>query len=169
MFKINVFTKSTVLYIAKCVTGTVVIFSLSYIFKYSTISWCLISLLLVLSPDNKEAMKLAMNRIKANLVGVSVAGTCLIFFTNNIFVMSVAITTTIILCYLLNLITPIKSALAATVVILLHEGGKYVWVAPIERVLQVLTGCLLALIITYLFHVRYSTSKGFEVISDVHE
>ena len=165
----NVFTKSTGLYIAKCVTGTVIIFSLSYIFKYPSISWCLISLLLVLSPDNTEATKLAMNRIKANLVGVSVAGICLIFFTNNIFVMSAAITITIILCYLFNLITPIKSALAATVVILLHEGSKHVWIAPIERVLQVLTGCLLALIITYIFHVRESASKGFKVIGDVHE
>ena len=40
---------------------------------------------------------------------------------------------------------------------------------PIERVLQVLAGCLLALIITYIFHVRDTASKGFEVISDVHE
>ncbi|MBC7652154.1 MAG: hypothetical protein H7101_10440, partial [Deinococcales bacterium] len=72
--------------------------------------------------------------------------------------------------YLFNLITPIRSALAATLVILLHEGGKYIWVGPIERVLQVLTGCLLALIITYIFHVRDCASKGFEVISDVqHE
>ena len=165
----EVFTKNTLIYIAKCVTGTSLIFLLSYLFRYTAISWCLISLLLVLSPDNKEAMKLAMNRIKANLVGVSVAGVSLLFASNSVFLMCGALTVTIILCYLFNLITPMRSALAATVIILLHEGGKHVWVAPLERVLQVLTGCLLALVITYVFHVRGNTSKGLEVISDAHE
>ncbi len=165
----NVFTKSTLIYIAKCVTGTSLIFLLSYLLNYPSISWCLISLLLVLSPDNKEAMRLAMNRIKANLVGVSVAGICLLFSSKNVFLMCGALTGTIILCYLFNLITPMRSALAATVIILLHEGTKHVWVAPLERVLQVLTGCLLALIITYAFHVRGTAHKGFEVISDANE
>jgi uncharacterized membrane protein YgaE (UPF0421/DUF939 family) len=165
----EVFTKSTLVYIGKCVTGTSLIFFLSYLFKYPAISWCLISLLLVLSPDNKEAMKLAMNRIKANLVGVSVAGVSLLLTNNNVFLMCGALTVTIILCYLCNLITPMRSALAATVIILLHEGGKHVWVAPLERVLQVLTGCLLALIITYVFHVRGDNSKVLDVISDAHE
>lgn len=162
----EVFAKSTLIYIAKCVTGTLIIFLLSYFLEYPSISWCLISLLLVLSPDNKEAMKLAVNRIKANLIGVGVACICLLFASKGVLIVSAAVITTIVLCYLFNLITPMRSALAATVIILLHEGSKHLWVAPVERVLQVLSGCLIAMIVTYVFHIKESEGKA---IGEAHE
>jgi uncharacterized membrane protein YgaE (UPF0421/DUF939 family) len=162
----EVFAKSTLIYIAKCLTGTLVIFLLSYFLEYPSISWCLISLLLVLSPDNKEAMKLAVNRIKANLVGVGVACVCLLIASKGVLIVSAAVTVTIVLCYLFNLITPMRSALAATVIILLHEGSKHLWVAPVERVLQVLSGCLIAMVVTYVFHIKAGEGKA---IGEAHE
>ncbi len=64
--------KTLLIYAAKCVTGTALVFLLAKWWQYNDTTWCLISVLLVLSPDHKEAIPLAVNRIKANLVGAGI-------------------------------------------------------------------------------------------------
>ena len=46
-----------------------VVYVISHITGYKEIGWSLISVMLVLSPDSKEAIPLALSRIKANLTG----------------------------------------------------------------------------------------------------
>ncbi len=65
-----------------------------------------------------------------------------------------AVTIALCLCYLFKLDTGARSALAATIIIMLHPEGQHVWDTALERVIAVLAGCLLALIITFVFHFR---------------
>jgi phage shock protein PspC (stress-responsive transcriptional regulator) len=40
-----------------------------------------------------------------------------------------------------------------------HQEGKHVWDAALVRVISVLAGCVLGLIITFIFHLK-ATSKN---------
>ena len=69
--------KNLLLYIAKCVAAASVIYVLSYLLHYPGIGWCLVSAVLVLSPNAEEALPVALTRIAATLVGS--AAICLCF------------------------------------------------------------------------------------------
>ena len=50
-----------------------------------------------------------------------------------------------------------RSALAAVAIIILHEPGPHLWDAAAERAAMVIAGCLLGLLITFVFHRRLTT------------
>ena len=61
------------IYIAKCVSGVLLCSLLTLFFsQWIDYTWSLISVMLVLSPEGKDAVELSLTRIKANLVGASV-------------------------------------------------------------------------------------------------
>jgi uncharacterized membrane protein YccC len=154
--------RSLLTYSGKCVTATLIVFMLSLLVNYHDIGWCLISVILVLSPDGRDALSLAITRIKANLVGASVGLVCLLIAPANMLTVSIALFITLSLCYFFRFDAAVRSALAATIIIMLHEEGKHVWDTAIERVIAVLAGCILGLVITYVFHFksRYGEKKG---------
>lgn len=47
-------------YIAKCITGTALAFVLFSLFHFPELTWFLVSMMLVLSPDRKDAIPLAV-------------------------------------------------------------------------------------------------------------
>ena len=151
--------ESLLIYGAKCVTGTLVVFLLSSLLGYKDYGWALISVILVLSPDGKDTYTLAFTRIKANLVGASVGLMCLLLGPANMWIMSLGLAMTLSVCYLFKLDDGMRSAMAATIIILLHEEGKHVWDTALERVLAVLAGCVLGLLITFLFHFKTKTDQ----------
>lgn len=151
--------RSLLIYAAKCVTGTLIVFTLSSILNYADVGWCLISVILVLSPDGKDTVSLAYTRIKANIVGASVGLCCLLISPFNMWILSIALTVTLSFCYFLKLDAGARSALAATIIIMLHEEGKHVWNTALERVIAVLAGCILGLLITFIFHFK-TKAKG---------
>ena len=59
-FNLNPERKSIILYAAKCVTGWLLVYGFSLLFNYPEINWALISIILVLSPDEGEAVTLAI-------------------------------------------------------------------------------------------------------------
>ncbi len=158
--------KSLLTYAAKCVTATLIVFSLSSLFNYKDIGWCLISVILVLSPDGKDSLSLAFTRIKANIVGASVGLLCLLVSSNNMWILSIALAITLCFCYLFKFDTAMRSALAATIIIMLHEEGKHLWDTALERVIAVLAGCALGLLITFAFHFNI---KSNEKKANTHE
>jgi uncharacterized membrane protein YccC len=70
--------KNLLLYIAKCVAAASFIYFLSYLFHYPGIGWCLVSAVLVLSPNAEEALPVALTRIAATLVGSASIFLCLL-------------------------------------------------------------------------------------------
>ena len=154
-------------YAAKCVTGTLLIFILSSLLNYKDIGWCLISVILVLSPDGKDSVPLAFTRIKANIVGAGIGVLCLLISPTNMWILSVALTITLSFCYFFRLDAGARSALAATIIIMLHEEGKHVWDTALERIIAVLAGCALGLLITFIFH--FNTRSGEKAKGNNHE
>ncbi|MBS0029665.1 FUSC family protein [Chitinophaga sp. 22321] len=155
--------KRLLIYAAKCVTGVLLVLGLSWITDYKDIIWVLISVMLVLSPDGSDAVTLAVTRIKANVVG-GISGFLLILIhPNMLLMMCTAVFITVVICNLLNLEAATRTALAATIIVMTHEAGAHIWDTAVARVISVLAGCLLGLVITFLFHNRY-TKQTAEII-----
>ena len=151
--------RDLIIYILKCVIGCVIVFLLSALFNYPDISWCIISVMLVLTPDNNEAMPLAITRIKANLIGGAVSTLCLLIASANPVTITMAIIISIIICHLLNVMSGSRAAIAAVIIIMLH-GLEYneprFWAITLERVISVIAGCVIGLLVTLLFYKRYA-------------
>lgn len=140
-------------YVLKCLIGAAIGFFIYREFPEGG-AWTLVSILLVLSPEGKDAISLAEVRIKANLVG---AGTGLILFFLHppaFFMICLGVLIVLVVCELLKLQVATRSALASVVIISIHETGKYFWQVALERAAGVIGGCLIALLITYLVHYK---------------
>ena len=141
------------LYVLKCLIGATIGFFIYRAFPEGG-AWSLVSILLVLSPEGKEAINLAEVRIKANLVG---AGTGLLLFFIHppaFFMICLGVVIVLMICELLKLQVATRSALASVVIISIHETGKYFWQVAVERAAGVIGGCLIALLITYIVHYK---------------
>ncbi len=147
------FNKALGVYMAKCVSGILLCYFLSvFLSHWIDYSWSLISVVLVLSPEGTDSVELAMTRIKANLVGAVVG--VLLLFLHVISPWNIALGAALALfvCYQLKLQAAARSTLAAVIIILLHHEGANLWSAALSRVSAVITGCVLGLLITYVFH-----------------
>jgi len=148
-----VFDKTLTVYIAKCVSGILLCSLLAVFFQeWIDYSWSLISVVLVLSPEGTDAVTLSVSRIKANFVG-AVVGVMLLFSqVPSPWNIAVGAALSLFICYQLKLQAAARSTLAAVIIILLHHEGANLWSAALGRVGAVITGCILGLIITYIFH-----------------
>jgi len=147
------------LYILKCLIGTAIGF---YLYRlYPTVgAWCLISIILVLAPDRIDAMNLAATRIKANLVGAAIGLTLFYIHPINLLMICIGIVVTIVACEFLKLQPATRSAGVAVLIITMHEPGQYFWDIALERAAGVVGGCIVGMLITYVFHLVVSKSNG---------
>lgn len=159
--------KSFLIYAAKCATGTLAVYILASLLHYNDISWPLISVMLVLSADGKDSLTLAITRVKANVVGAAVGALCLFISPANMWLLSMALAGTLGLCYIFKLEAGIRSSLAATIIIMLHPEGHPVWETALQRIIAVLAGCLLALLITVIFH--FKTKPVLEELKNIQQ
>ena len=147
--------KNLLIYISKCVTGCIVIFLLSWFFDYPDITWSIISVMLVLTPESDEAIPLAITRIKSNLIAGAASLLFLLFFPANPITIIVVIIVTILLCYKFKVMTGSRAAIAAVIIIMFH-GIEYsersFWSVTSERISSVVIGCTIGLLVTILFH-----------------
>ena len=97
-------------------------------------------------------MELALTRIKANLVGAATGILVLISHLPSPWNITAGVIISLFVCDQLKLNTGARSTLAAMIIILLHPEGTHVWDSALSRIIAVILGCLLALIITYVFH-----------------
>jgi uncharacterized membrane protein YgaE (UPF0421/DUF939 family) len=146
------------LYIVKCLLGTAIGF---YLYRwYPTVgSWSLISIILVLAPDRKDALSLAINRIKANLVGAVIGLTLFYIHPINLLMICIGIALAIIISELLSIQVATRTAAVSVLIITMHEPGKYFWDVALQRAGGVVSGCVIGVLITYIFHVVVLKSK----------
>ncbi len=152
-------------YSAKCVTGTLIVLSVSKGFSsltYSDTLWALFSVLLVLSPDGKDTVTLALTRIKANLLGAGVGFIFITLFPNdmNMWTISLVLFCTLGIGYLLKLDSTLRSALCAAIIITMPQHEVVSTTTPVARVISVIAGCLLGICITYVFHFKQRAVAG---------
>lgn len=137
-------------YLIKCVTGVIICYILYKEFPRYPFYWAIVSVVIALSPDNSNRQ--AVDRMKANILGCAV-GLCLYpVHVPNLLLLCLGIVLTICVGITLQLTTTLRSAMAALVIVLIHEEQLKQWYLPLERVLCVVAGCLVALIVTLLFN-----------------
>ncbi|HTH56230.1 MAG TPA: FUSC family protein [Cyclobacteriaceae bacterium] len=145
--------KMMLVYITKCVIGVLLCSLLSlFLSEWIDYPWSLISVVLVLSPEGKDAVELAFTRIKANLVGASVGVLMLLSQLPWPWNIALGAALALFICDRLKLNTAARSTLAAVIIILLHHESGQLWSSAVHRVGAVITGCVIGLLITYVFH-----------------
>ena len=141
------------IYIAKCVSGVLLCSLLSLFFsQWVDYTWSLISVVLVLSPEGKDAVELSLTRIKANLVGASVGLLMLLSQVPWPWNIAIGAALALFICDRLKLNAAARSTLAAVIIILLQPESQTLWSSAINRIGAVITGCVLGLLITFVFH-----------------
>ncbi len=149
--------KTLAIYAAKCVTGIFLCFPI-FIFlnHWVDYTWSLISVMLVLSPEGKDALDLALTRIKANFVGAGTGILILLLHISSPWNLAAGAIISLFICDRLALNAGARSTLAAMIIILLHQegtiAGTHLWDSALSRIVAVVIGCLLGLLITYVFH-----------------
>jgi uncharacterized membrane protein YccC len=144
--------KNIALYMVKCVAGFVGIALLGEAFDVTDVTWVVISMLLVLSPDSMEVIPLTIVRTKSNLVASLISVVFLFLCPNVTLAIALAIVVTIIACEIFDLMAGSRAALAAVVIVSFHAPGPHLWSTALERVADVVVGCAVALILTFIFH-----------------
>lgn len=151
-------------YSVKCLVGVTIGYLLYKTFPQygGQFFWMLISILLSITHDNSS--KVAVDRMKGNIVG-SIVGFLAFLLRNppTLLTISLGIVLTITLCFLLGLIEVSRTALVAFIIVVIHEEESSSWDVAAYRMASVIAGCLIGLIINYVF--RRTTSNLFRAIS----
>ena len=155
--------RSLAIYIAKCVTGSLLVQGLASLFGYGDYFWCLISLVLVLTPDSRQAMPLAVLRIKANVCGALAALLCMAPGLLPPVALAIAFALTAAFCFLWDVMDGSRTAMAAVIIILYRAPGAHLWDNAVQRIASVFLGCLLGLIITWTFDRKFLQPKTPEI------
>lgn len=135
------------LYVAKCVAGAAACYGLYAAFPRYPMYWSIVSVLLVLDPDEKESMRLAIARMQANVAGAAVGLVALLLFGRvGVLALCASVLATIAVCQAFRLGKATRSALAALVIVTMT--GNATWFTGLERMLCVIAGCVVAIALT---------------------
>jgi uncharacterized membrane protein YgaE (UPF0421/DUF939 family) len=112
----------------------------------------MISVVLVIAPDG-TSNRLAIDRMKANILGSSVGLFLFLIHQPNLFLICVAVILTILIGTFLKLNNALRPALAALIIVMIHEEQQNsTWHIAIERMGCVMFGCVIGLLITIVFN-----------------
>src|SRR5690606_13015009 len=103
--------------------------------------WTIISILLVISPEEKDAKKLTVERFKANLIGSCVGLICYLLPTSEIKMMLLGIVAAIAICYYFKLMSVARTAIVTLIIVVIHEQETMTYWAAVERFVAVAGGC----------------------------
>lgn len=149
--KRQLFNPIFLLYIIKCLVGTIICYGFYKAFPQYNLSWSIVSLLLVLAPDWDNSITLPIARIKANITGALIGLFCFSLPVHQLVSLCIGVVITIAVCTALRIPTSTRSALAALVIVLLQEKGEPMWSYALQRIAAVLLGCLVGLALTLSF------------------
>ena len=145
--------KNLLVYIGKCIVGILLCTLLSHFLgRWFDYPWALISVVLVLSPGGNDALELALTRIKANLVGAIAGIVILLLLVPAPWNIAAGVAVALAVCDRLGLNLGARATLGAVIIVLARPEGVHPWDNGLNRVLAVVTGCLLGLVTTYVFH-----------------
>ena len=136
-------------YLLKCVIGVLICYVLYIEIPSYPFVWAVISVVIAISPDNSN--KPAYDRITANLIGCAV-GLALFPIAAPVWIeLCLGVVLTIVIGSALKKVDALRSALAAVIIVLLNERQTSRWYIPLERVVCVVAGCVVALLVTVSF------------------
>lgn len=139
------------LYVVKCLLGTMICYRLYVWFPGHQLYWSIVSVLLVLAPEDKDSVHFSITRIWANSIGAAVGLAFFLIPISTMFALCLAVVVTISVCHYLALGNASRSALAALVIVFIQQNEASDWTIALKRVGSVLVGCLVALALTLVF------------------
>lgn len=100
-----------IIYLIRILIGFSIGYFLYISFPQYSVTWTLISIVLVISPDDKEATQIAIDRTKSNFIG-SATG-ILFYFTNlpEMWSMLFGVITSVAICRLFNVLSVARTAI----------------------------------------------------------
>jgi len=137
-------------YILKCLSGVSICYILYIRFPAYPFFWAIVSVVLAISPDNSNQQ--AFDRMKANLLGCGVGMGLYFLHLPSLLALCLGVFLVILLGTALKILTVLRSALAAVVIVMIRQQVDGQWFLPIERVICVVIGCLVALLLSLLFN-----------------
>lgn len=139
-----------IIYLIRILIGFSVGYFLYISFPQYSVTWTLISIVLVISPDDKEATQIAIDRTKSNFIG-SATG-ILFYFTNlpEMWSMLFGVITSVAICRLFNVLSVARTAMVAMIIVVIHEQQLKSFVAALERFACVTIGCIIGLLVTLM-------------------
>jgi uncharacterized membrane protein YccC len=143
--------KPVFIYILEFISATVVCYALYISYPQHRLIWAMTSVSLVLTPRSEQSRALIYNRIKANLMGAFTGLLIMMVHKPGIAVFCLGAVLTILLSNMFNIMDSVRSALVALIVIMIPEYRESSYVVALERVVCVITGCVIAFFVTYLF------------------
>lgn len=139
---------SVIIYSVRCIIGFIIGYTIYVSLPDYEGYWTLLSILLVITPEDKDAKRLSIERMKANLIGSSVALILFLIHKPNLLLILIGVMAIIVVCYGLNLLNVARTAMATLIIVLIYEQATTSWLGAVERLVCVVTGCLIGLGIT---------------------
>ena len=159
MLKKKLLEPRFLVYIAKCLIGLVITYVIYQKFPQHEFFWSVVSVLLAFSPDDKDARKVAFDRMKANILGSIIGMVIFLIHVPGLLLNCLGVLCTIVIATALNIQATTRSAMAAVIIVLLYEQQDASWHMALERMFCVIFGCLIALIITLFFDIAFYEKK----------
>ncbi len=151
-----------VIYVFRCLIGFLIGYQLYLNFKQYEAYWTLLSIILVISPEAKDAKRLSIERFKSNLIGSILGLLCFILHEPNVYLMLFGIVLTVVVCYYFQLMNVARTAMVAFIIVTISEQTQLTWLAAVYRFTSVTIGCFVGLSITILtsYLINYLRSKA---------
>ena len=141
-------TSPSTIYATRCVLGFLIGYALYRRFVEYELFWGLISIILVISPEEKDSRKLSYDRVKSNFIGSVVAIACVfVDKESHLLTLVVGILLTILVCKLFKILNYARVAIVALLIILVEQHHSPITYTPFFRFLTVAMGCLIGLFI----------------------
>lgn len=151
-----------VIYVLRCLIGFLIGYQLYLYFPEYEAYWTLLSIILVISPEAKDAKRLSVERFKSNVIGSILGLGCFIVYEPNVYIMLLGIVLTVVICFLFQLMNVARTAIVAFIIVAIHEQTQLTWLPAIYRFASVTIGCLIGLSITVStsFLINYLRNKA---------
>ena len=135
-------------YLIKPALGVAFCYGMRLLIPNRETLWSIVSVVLVLAPDDKDAIKLAFDRMKANWTGALIGWLAALTGWPGLVALPLAVPLAILVCLWLRLGTATRSALAGLVIVYVRDPGMAAGAAAFDRAFFVMLGCLVGLLIT---------------------
>ncbi|WP_183573240.1 FUSC family protein [Mucilaginibacter sp. X5P1] len=156
---------SHILYLIKVILGVIICYILYKSIPEYPFYWSLVSVVIATSLDRSTDQ--AYDRIKANILGCIVGASLYPIQLPELLVMCIGVTIIVFLAIGFKITSTLRSALAALIIILLQAETTKHWYIALERVVCVVTGCVVALLLTLFFNKIWPKAMHVKMTKEV--
>lgn len=134
-----------IIYTIRVLIGFLLGYILFVSFPEYSVSWTLISIILVISPQENESKKIAIDRAKSNFIGSAIGLSLYFAPISQLYAMIIGILSSLIICKALNIMAVARTSMVALIIVYLHEQESRSYFAALDRFGCVCVGCLIGL------------------------